>query len=141
MENVKIVVEKHDDGFVAYPIGLKGIVVGEGETFEEAFEDVKSAIKFHIETFGNDVFVEDKPKEIFISEAIPKNKVLKILKSIGFEIVREGNHISMLKKNQDGGNIPLTLPNHKKIKGSTLRIILNQSGVSREEFIKIFEDI
>ena len=72
---------------------------------------------------------------------IPKNKVLKILKSIGFEIVREGNHISMLKKNQDGGNIPLTLPNHKKIKGSTLRIILNQSGVSREEFIKIFEDI
>ena len=70
MENVKIVVEKHDDGFVAYPIGLKGIVVGEGETFEEAFEDVKSAIKFHIETFGNDVFVEDKPKEIFISEAI-----------------------------------------------------------------------
>ena len=72
---------------------------------------------------------------------IPKNKVLKILKSIGFEIVREGNHISMLKKNQDGGNIPLTLPNHKKIKGSTLRIILNQSGVSREEFIKIYEDI
>ena len=63
------------------------------------------------------------------------------MKSIGFEIVREGNHISMLKKNQDGGNIPLTLPNHKKIKGSTLRIILNQSGVSREEFIKIFEDI
>lgn len=52
MENIKIVVEKHGDGFVAYPIGLKGIVVGEGDTFEEAYMDVKSAIRFHIDAFG-----------------------------------------------------------------------------------------
>ena len=47
-----IIVEKHPEGYVAYPIGLKGIVVGEGDTREEAIADVKSAIRFHIETFG-----------------------------------------------------------------------------------------
>jgi predicted RNase H-like HicB family nuclease len=53
MRQFKIVVEKHPDGYVAYPIGLKGVVVGEGDTYEEALADVKSAIRFHIETFGN----------------------------------------------------------------------------------------
>ena len=47
-----IIVERHPEGYVAYPIGLKGIVVGEGATREEAIADVKSAIRFHIETFG-----------------------------------------------------------------------------------------
>ncbi len=53
MKQIKIIVEKHSDGYVAYPLGLKGIVVGEGNTYEEALSDVKSAIKFHIETFGD----------------------------------------------------------------------------------------
>jgi predicted RNase H-like HicB family nuclease len=48
----KIIVEKHPEGYVAYPLGLKGIVVGEGDTYEEALADVKSAIRFHIETFS-----------------------------------------------------------------------------------------
>lgn len=48
----KIIVEKHPDGYVAYPLGLKGVVVGEGDTYEEALADAKSAIAFHIETFG-----------------------------------------------------------------------------------------
>ncbi len=48
----KIIVEKHPDGYVAYPLGLRGIVVGEGDTYEEALADVKSAIRFHIETFA-----------------------------------------------------------------------------------------
>jgi predicted RNase H-like HicB family nuclease len=48
----KIVVEKHTDGYVAYPLGIKGVVVGEGDTYEEALADVKSAIRFHLETFG-----------------------------------------------------------------------------------------
>lgn len=52
---VKIVVEKHDDGYVAYPLGVKGVVVGEGDTYEEALADVRSALKFHIETFGTEV--------------------------------------------------------------------------------------
>jgi len=63
------------------------------------------------------------------------------LKRLGFEIVREGNHIAMIKNNPDGSKIPLTMPNHKRIKGSTLRTILTQVGVSREEFIRIFEEI
>jgi predicted RNase H-like HicB family nuclease len=69
MNHIKIVVEKHEDGFVAYPIGLKGVVVGEGNTFEEAYEDAKSAAKFHIETFGKEVLIEDSPQEVFITEA------------------------------------------------------------------------
>jgi predicted RNase H-like HicB family nuclease len=52
MKNLKIIVEKHPDGYVAYPLGIKGVVVGEGDTYEEALADVKSAIKCHIETFG-----------------------------------------------------------------------------------------
>ncbi len=56
MTHIKIIVEKHADGYVAYPLGgLKGIVVGEGDTYEEALADVKSAIQFHIESFGADV--------------------------------------------------------------------------------------
>ena len=52
----KIIVEKHSDGYVAYPLGIKGVVVGEGDTYEDALADVKSAITFHIETFGTEVF-------------------------------------------------------------------------------------
>lgn len=57
MRQFKIVVEKHPEGYVAYPLGLKGVVVGEGDTHEEALADVRSAIRFHIETFGKDVLV------------------------------------------------------------------------------------
>jgi len=52
----KIVIEKHPDGYVAYPLGLKGVVVGQGDTYEETLADVRSAIRFHIETFGEDAF-------------------------------------------------------------------------------------
>ena len=66
----KIVVEKHSDGYVAYPLGLKGVVVGEGDSYEEALADVKSAIRFHIEIFGNEVQPEDSAViEAFIAEA------------------------------------------------------------------------
>jgi predicted RNase H-like HicB family nuclease len=54
MKQFKIIVEKHPEGYVAYPVGLSGIVVGEGESYEEALHDVKSAIQFHIETFEED---------------------------------------------------------------------------------------
>lgn len=55
MRQIKIIVERHSDGYVAYPIGLKGVVVGEGNSYEEALADVKSPIEFHIETFGMEV--------------------------------------------------------------------------------------
>jgi len=70
MKQFKVVVEKHPEGYVAYPLGLKGVVVGEGETYEEALSDVKSAIRFHIETFGEDVLeVESPVLEAFVAEA------------------------------------------------------------------------
>ncbi len=66
----KIIIEKHSDGYVAYPLGLKGVVVGEGDTYEEALTDVKSAIAFHIETFGEHVLEGESPVlEAFIAEA------------------------------------------------------------------------
>lgn len=54
MRQIKIIVEKHPDGYVAYPLGLKGAVVGEGDTYEAALADVKSEIEFHVETFGEE---------------------------------------------------------------------------------------
>ncbi|RKX46761.1 MAG: type II toxin-antitoxin system HicB family antitoxin [Thermotogae bacterium] len=69
MRQFKIVVEKHIDGYIAYPLGLKGIVVGQGDTYEEALSDVKSAISFHIETFGDEVLETDSPVlEAFVAE-------------------------------------------------------------------------
>jgi predicted RNase H-like HicB family nuclease len=70
MRNLKIVVEKHPDTYVAYPLGLKGIVVGQGDSYESALSDIKSAIQFHLETFGSDAFEIDPPIiEAFIAEA------------------------------------------------------------------------
>ncbi len=67
--SLKIIVEKHSDGYVAYPLGLKGVVIGEGNTYEEALLDVKSAIEFHIETFGSGVLQETSSVlEVFIAE-------------------------------------------------------------------------
>ena len=64
-----MLVEKHEDGYVAYPLGIDGVVVGEGDTYEEALSDVKSAIAFHIETFGEDVVQQDSPiLEAFVAE-------------------------------------------------------------------------
>jgi len=70
MRQIKIIIEKHLDGYVAYPLGVKGVIVGEGNTYEEALADVKSAIKFHIESFGEEVLEVDPPVlEAFVAEA------------------------------------------------------------------------
>ena len=68
MRQLKVIVEKHSEGYVAYPLGLKGVVVGEGNTYEEALADVKSAIKFHMETFGREVFESEEIMETFVAE-------------------------------------------------------------------------
>lgn len=69
MRQYKIIVEKHPDGYVAYPLGIKGVVVGEGNTYEEALSDVKSAIRFHVDTFGADVLEVEPPiLEAFVAE-------------------------------------------------------------------------
>lgn len=61
MRQYKIIVEKHPDGYIAYPLGLKGVVVGQGDTYEEALADVKSAIHFHIKSFGEEVLEVEPP--------------------------------------------------------------------------------
>lgn len=62
-------IEKHPEGYVAYPLGLNGVVVGEGDTYEEALADVKSAFQFHIETFGAEVLESESPVlEAFVAE-------------------------------------------------------------------------
>ena len=70
MKPFKIIVEKHPDGYVAYPIGMRGVVVGEGDTYDEAINDVTSAIKFHIETFGADAFSDDDIIDTRIAEVV-----------------------------------------------------------------------
>ena len=70
MITVKIVVEKHAEGYVAYPLGIDGVIVGQGESYEEALADVRSAIRFHIETFGPESLrVETPVLEVFVAEA------------------------------------------------------------------------
>src|SRR5436190_22081290 len=69
MNSLKIILERHPDGFVSYPLGLKGVVVGQGDTYEAALADVRSAINFHIETFGPEAFESDSPVlDAFIAE-------------------------------------------------------------------------
>jgi predicted RNA binding protein YcfA (HicA-like mRNA interferase family) len=70
----------------------------------------------------------------------PIDKVIKAFSLLGFHLVREGNHIAMLRHNPDGTRTPLTLPNHRRIKGSTLRAILNQAGISRDEFLNAYQE-
>lgn len=68
---MKIIIEKHSEGYVAYPAGVQGIVVGQGTTFDEALHDVQSAIRFHIETFGRDSLESENPAlDAFVAEAV-----------------------------------------------------------------------
>lgn len=68
MKQFKIVIEKHPDGYVAYPVGLVGAVVGQGDSYEEALADVKLAIISYIEVIGKEILEDIPPVEIFIAE-------------------------------------------------------------------------
>jgi predicted RNase H-like HicB family nuclease len=68
-QKVKLVIERTEDGYVAYPLGLKGIIVAEGDTYEEVLQSIRSAVRFHIETFGEEAFDEAvSAREVFIAE-------------------------------------------------------------------------
>jgi predicted RNA binding protein YcfA (HicA-like mRNA interferase family) len=69
----------------------------------------------------------------------PIEKVINALEHLGFRVLRRGNHLALLRENEDGTWTPMTIPNHRKIKGSTLRTILTQAGIPRDEFLSAYE--
>lgn len=72
---------------------------------------------------------------------VPKTQVIKAFERLGFSVVREGNHIAMQRENADGTKTPLTMPNHRTLKSATLRAILTQISVSRDEFLAVYEQV
>ena len=70
----------------------------------------------------------------------PQARVRRTLEKLGFQLVREREHVAMRRTNADGSSTPLTLPNHAQIKGSTLRTICTQADIAREDFLKAYED-
>jgi len=71
----------------------------------------------------------------------PKAKVIRALESLGFDLIREGNHIVLARQNPDGTRTPLIMPNHRTIKSSTLRTTLTQAGISRDDFLKAYQRV
>ena len=64
--------------------------------------------------------------------------MLSALARLGFEVVRHGNHVSLLRTAADGTRMPMTLPGHRTIKGSTLRSALTQAKIDRDEFLDAY---
>jgi len=69
----------------------------------------------------------------------PLQRVMKALGLLGFSLVREGNHIAMQRQNPDGTRTPLTMPNHRTLKASTLRTVCTQAGISRNDFLSAYD--
>ena len=69
----------------------------------------------------------------------PQARVVKTLESLGFRFVRRGKHVAMVRDNDDGTRTPLTMPNHRRIKGSTLRAMCSQAGIARDEFVEAYK--
>ena len=70
----------------------------------------------------------------------PRDRVMRAFEYLGFRLVREGNHSAMSRDNADGSSTPLTMPNHRTLKSSTLRTILTQIGVTRDDFLQAYDD-
>jgi predicted RNase H-like HicB family nuclease len=131
-------------------LGIKGVVVGEGDTYEEALADVQSALRFHVESFGPEV-IEAQPDviEAFVAETAvdnsgpvsgrcPATKGPSGLRAAGLQNSPGTEQISMVRVNEDGSETPLTLPNHLRIKESTLRTVCSQAGIGPEDFLAAF---
>lgn len=69
----------------------------------------------------------------------PKGRVIRALGLLGFRVVREREHIALVRENADGTRTPLTMPNHSHIKGSTLRTIRSQANIPRDDFLKAYD--
>jgi predicted RNA binding protein YcfA (HicA-like mRNA interferase family) len=70
---------------------------------------------------------------------VPKQRVIQTFQTLGFHVVRTGNHIALERSNPDGTKTPMTIPNHETIKGSTLRTICTQAGIPRDAFLEVYE--
>lgn len=68
----------------------------------------------------------------------PKDRVPRALRALGFEILREREHIAMQRTNADGTRTPLTMPTHPHLKASTLHTICSQAGISRDDFLRAY---
>ena len=70
---------------------------------------------------------------------VPRRKAIRAFELLGFQIVRRGQHISMVRENPDGTRTPLTMPNHLRIKAATLRTISTQESISRLDFLQAYD--
>ncbi|MEI7555583.1 MAG: type II toxin-antitoxin system HicA family toxin [Chloroflexota bacterium] len=69
----------------------------------------------------------------------PKRRVLKALELLGFQIVREAEHIALARNNSDGSKTTMTIPNHSAVKSSTLQTICTKAGIKRDDFLTAYE--
>src|SRR5262245_8597788 len=88
--------------------------------------------------FLRHLLLRQRSTDVQVPQGRPQRKVIHTLESLGFRMVREKEHISMIRANADGSNTPLTMPNHSRIKGSTLRSICTQAGITRRDFLAAF---
>lgn len=68
----------------------------------------------------------------------PQRRVLMAFQKLGFVVIREAEHIALRRLNPDGSTTPMTIPNHRTIKGSTLRRICTQAGIDRDAFLDAY---
>lgn len=70
----------------------------------------------------------------------PKAKVAKAFELLGFKIEREREHIFMRIQSTNQSKT-LTLPNHARIKSSTLQRACKQAGISRDVFLLAYDRV
>ena len=67
-----------------------------------------------------------------------KQRVIKVFERLGFRVLPNAEHVSMVRDNADGTRTPLTMPSHRRIKGATLRMICRQTGIARDKFMAAY---
>jgi predicted RNA binding protein YcfA (HicA-like mRNA interferase family) len=68
----------------------------------------------------------------------PRDRVIRALESLGFAVVRTGNHIALRREKPGTGADTMTLPNHRILKSSTLRTAISLAKIDRDEFLAAF---